>query len=120
VISTRATVTAWSLCSLSRFVQILQYGFAIYAVGGRLTVLNAFVCEGVQLIGSSAGDLVPGQLGAMEGTYSAFSSSIGLADAPARVLSLVMIVRGALVGLAVFGLLVAALLPQADAPSKEG
>jgi uncharacterized membrane protein YbhN (UPF0104 family) len=115
--STRASVKAYGFCVLARSVQTLQYGFAILAVGGRFTVTTTFTTQGIQLLGSSAGDLMPGQLGAMEGVYNVFSETLGISDA--RALSLVLIMRGALVGVALAGLLGAALMPlRAEPPAS--
>jgi hypothetical protein len=109
--STLASMKAYAFCVLGRAAQTVQYGIAILAVGGRFTFTSALTAQGIQLLGSSIGDLLPGQLGAMEGTYSAFAGALGLSDGPARALSLVLIMRGALIGLALVGLIGAALLP---------
>jgi hypothetical protein len=115
--STEAMPRSYALCVLGRLVQALQYGVGVFAVGGRFTMTSAFTSQGIQLLGSSVGDLLPGQLGAMEGVYSAFADSLGLSEAPARALSIVIILRGALIGLALAGLFVAALLPPNHAAS---
>jgi hypothetical protein len=109
----RSWVLAFALCLGARAAQTLQYGVALRAVGGHLGVVSATTAEGIQLLGSTAGDVVPGQLGVLEGTYRTFAAALGVAEAPARAVSLVLLVRGALVGLALAGLVAAAFAPSA-------
>jgi hypothetical protein len=112
---TQASAQAYALCVAGRLVQTFQYGIAMVAIGGRLDVRSAFTAQGMQLLGASIGDVVPGQLGAVEGTYSVFAELLALPDAAARVISLAMLMRTALVLLALAGVFVAALLPGAGA-----
>ncbi len=116
--STRASIKAYLYCVLGRTTQTLQYGVGLLAVGGHFTLTSASTSQGVQLLGSTVGDLMPGQLGAMEGSYSVFSTVLGVSDAQS--LSLVWIMRGATIGLALTGMLAAAILPAAKtAPSQQ-
>jgi hypothetical protein len=117
--TTEASAQAYGLCVAGRLVQTFQYGIAIVAIGGRLDVRSAFTAQGMQLLGASIGDVVPGQLGAVEGMYSVFAELLALPDAGARVMSLAMIMRTALVVLALAGVFVAALLPGAVAAPRE-
>lgn len=96
---------AYGLCLSGRLVQVLQYGIALLAVGGTMTPRHAFAASGIHLVGATAGDFLPGQLGATEGAYAVFASAIDLD--PAAALSLVVLVRAALV-LVAMGALAAA------------
>jgi len=58
------------------------------AVGGVASVRNAFIAHGIHLVGSTVGDVLPNQLGAVDGAYRAFAGAIGFAEAPARALSI--------------------------------
>lgn len=98
--SRAATVRAALYCTAGRLVQALQCAVAITAIGLHSTVVAAFVTQGVQVLGASAGDLVPGQIGVVEGMYTAFARALGVADAPARALSLSLLLRAANLGLA--------------------
>jgi len=98
-----ATVRAALACTAGRLFQVLQCALAIAAIGLPPTVAAAFTAEGVQILGASAGDLVPGQLGVVEGMYSAFAKVLGVADAPARALSLALVMRAAVWSLAAIG-----------------
>lgn len=109
--SRRASAIAWGLCLGGRFLQAAQYGVAVAAVGGRATAASAVVAHGVHVVGASAGDLVPGQLGVMEALYASFARSIGLGDAPAAALSIALVMRAAQIALALAMLLAAAALP---------
>jgi len=106
------------LASCGRIVQALQYGVVLYAVGGVATASTALMAQGIQLVGASVGDLVPGQMGATEGAFRAFAGALGLGAEPARALSIALVIRMAQLGLAVSCLLVAALVrrqPRAGA-----
>jgi hypothetical protein len=75
-------------CVASRSAQVVQYGVLVAAVGGVASVRNAFIAHGIHLVGSTLGDVLPNQLGVVDGAYRAFASTIGLGDAPARALSI--------------------------------
>jgi hypothetical protein len=82
---------AAGVCAVSRTVQVLQYGVILAAVGGTPSVHGAFVAHGIHLVGTTAGDLLPNQLGAVDGAYRAFASAIGLSGDPARALSIAFV-----------------------------
>ena len=64
---------------VGRIAQTVQYGFALMAVAGaaltsmRFPTLAAFAAQGVHVVGATAGDFVPGQLGANEGSFRIFA-----------------------------------------------
>ena len=97
-------VRAASICVCGRLLQTLLYAVALRAVGGTVTVSGAFVTQGAHLVGAAVGDLVPGQVGVTEGAYRAFATTLGLA--PARALSIALLVRITQLGLAMLCLLV--------------
>jgi hypothetical protein len=103
---------ALAFCLTGRVLQTAQYGLAVAAVGGALTLPTAVTAHGIHLVGATAGDLLPSQLGAMEGTYRYLGSQIGFVDSPARAVSIALVMRGVQVALASGGLLVASLLPR--------
>ncbi len=80
-------------CVVSRSAQVLQYGVVLLAVGGVATPRNAFIAHGVHLVGATLGDIMPNQLGIIDGAYRTFASDLGFADAPARALSIAFVVR---------------------------
>jgi hypothetical protein len=112
VVAGRAFVLAYGCCVVGRAAQLVQYACAVAAVGGPFSGRSAVAADGIQLVASTAGDLLPAQLGALEAAYTAFADTLGVPDGPAAAISLVMIMRGTLVALAVLGLGVAALLPN--------
>ncbi len=73
----RAALGYELLCRLS---QIIQNGLLVMAVGGVLSVSNAFCSEGLHLIGATLGDLIPGQWGVTELVYGETGSILGLGD----------------------------------------
>jgi hypothetical protein len=96
----RAPSAAFASMLAGRLVQMIQYGLALRAVGGIVTPLRAVAAQAVHLVGAAVGDLVPGQLGVMEGSYDAFSDSLGLADALAPAVAIPLLMRAIQIGLA--------------------
>ncbi len=82
---------AAAICTTSRGAQVVQYGVILAAVGGVASVRGAFVAHGIHLVGATVGDLLPNQLGAVDGAFRAFAKTIGFGDAPARALSIAFV-----------------------------
>jgi hypothetical protein len=110
---------ALAFCTLARTAQLAQYAVILHAVGGVVTVRNAFVAHGIHLVGASLGDMVPNQLGVVDGTYLAFAGALGFADTPARALSIAFVAHVAQLILASACVLLVALTRQASAPDEE-
>lgn len=112
----------FAISSISRGVQLVQYGVVIHAVGGALSVRGACVTHGIHLVGATLGDLVPSQLGVMDGIYRAFAGVMGFGSAPERALSIAFVVRIAQVLLALGCVLVATItrphVPRATDPEE--
>jgi hypothetical protein len=105
-------------CSLGRAGQTLQYGIILHAVGGILTLRNAFITHGIHLVGATLGDMLPNQLGVTDGAYRAFATDLGFAAEPARALSIAFVVRIAQLSLAAICVVVALL--TRNAASRDG
>lgn len=95
----------WELCG--RLIQVVQNGLLVAAVGGAIGIIPAFSSEGIHLVGASVGDLIPAQLGVMEGNFTLAAHALGLAAAAAvsiallaHLTQLVWVVVGALVPMA--------------------
>jgi uncharacterized membrane protein YbhN (UPF0104 family) len=78
-------------CLLGRVFEATQYGVVLHAIGGRATPFTALAAQGIHLVGASVGDLVPNQMGVTEGAYRLFTSALGVTDA--RALSIALIIR---------------------------
>lgn len=98
------------VCSTVRFVQVVQYGVIVCAVGGAAGIRPAFIAHGIHLVAATVGDVVPNQLGIVDGAYRAFAGVIGFAGAPARALSIAFVERIAQLTLALVCVLVASAL----------
>jgi hypothetical protein len=85
--------SAAAICALGRVAQLVQYGVILRAVGGVATVRGAFISHGIRLVGNTLGDLLPNQIGVVDGVYRAFAATLGFADAPARALSIAFVAR---------------------------
>src|SRR5262249_44938753 len=66
-------VTALAWLVLNRTLQVVLIAILLHAVGSRWSLASPLVAQGVLLIGASAGDFVPGQIGALEGAFSFFA-----------------------------------------------
>ncbi len=91
----RLPLRAFAICSVSRSAQLLQYAIVLHAVGGAFSLHGAVITHGIHLVGATLGDLVPNQLGVVDGMYRAFAGAMGFGDAPERALSIAFVVRAA-------------------------
>lgn len=79
------------VASIGRASQALQYGIILHAVGGAASVHGAFLAHGIHLVGATAGDMIPNQLGVIDGVYKTFAKALGFASAPERALSIAFV-----------------------------
>jgi hypothetical protein len=86
---------AFLVCSLSRTAQLFQYAVVLHAVGGAFSARGSIITHGIHLVGATLGDLVPNQLGVVDGMYRAFAGEMGFGNAPERALSIAFVVRAA-------------------------
>lgn len=105
----RVPAGATAICSSARAAQVIQYGVVLRAVGGASGVRGALLAHGIHLVGSTVGDVLPNQMGIVDGAYRAFAGDIGLSDAPARALSIAFLVHIVQLMTAAASILVAAL-----------
>jgi hypothetical protein len=108
----RVILVAQASCVLGCCAQTAQYAVVMYAIGGALSPMAGITAQGIHLVGAAVGDLVPGQLGATEGAYRAFASTLGFGAEAARAVSVPLLVRVAQLSLAVACLLVTASLKR--------
>jgi hypothetical protein len=76
---------------LGRCVQVVQLGVAARAVGIDAGILGAMAAEGVHLLASAVGVLVPGGLGTTDGAFTLAADV--LSTTPARATSLALLMR---------------------------
>jgi hypothetical protein len=112
-------------CTAGRSAQVVQYAVILAAVGGVVTVPNAFITHGIHLVGASLGDLLPNQLGVTDGMYRTFANQLGLSSEPARALSIAFVVRIAQLSLSAVCVVAAAATRQGErrdggAPASAG
>ncbi len=62
---------------VNRALQVAIIAILLKAVGAPSSLASALVAEAVLLIGASAGDFIPGQIGALEGALAFFAPAIG-------------------------------------------
>ncbi len=96
------------ICLAGRLTQTVQYGVILGAVGGARSVRNAFIAHGIHLVGATLGDLVPNQLGIVDGTYSAFANALGLGGKAASAISIAFVAHAVQLTVAGATVLVAA------------
>jgi len=106
----------WSFAG--RVIQVLEFGVAVLAVGGILSLPSATAAFGVHAVSATIGVAVPNQLGIADGAYVLYADILGFAAFPARALAAMLAVRVTQVALALFGMLVPALLRATAAPDS--
>jgi hypothetical protein len=79
------------LSTVGRSAQLVQYGVILHAVGGAVSVHGAFLAHGIHLVGATAGDMIPNQLGVVDGVYRSFAATLGFAASPERALSIAFV-----------------------------
>jgi len=104
------------VCSVSRMTQVAQYGVILHAVGGIATVRSALVAHGIHIVGSTLGDVLPNQIGIVDGAYHTFAGALGFGGLAARALSIALIARTAQLLLAGVCVIVAAITRPASSP----
>lgn len=75
---------------VGRVFQTVQYGIAAHAVGIKVGVLGALATEGVSLIATAVGVLVPGGLGTTDGAFTLAAGLLSTTVARAASLALLM------------------------------
>jgi hypothetical protein len=111
------------LCISARLVQTTEYAVVVGALGGGFSVAKGFTAQGIHLVAAAVGDVVPGQMGAMEGAFMLFGSALGFAGDPARAITVALVVRVAQVSMVLVTVIVASLVSgarKADAATGQG
>lgn len=86
-------VAGTGYCVLARVSELLQYIVVLVALSVPLSLVKALLANGIHVVGSTAGEFIPGQIGTVEGSYLYFASALGLAELPARAVSIALLVR---------------------------
>jgi hypothetical protein len=84
----------------ARVVQIAQYTGLLVAVGLHPAIVATLLALGVHLVGAGLGDVVPNQVGVLEGAYRVFADALSLGDDPARAVSIALFARVSQIGVA--------------------
>ena len=79
--------------TIGRCIQTLQYGVVLLAVGGVMTMQSSLISQGIHLVGSGLGDMIPNAVGITEAAYSFFAGSLGLQAHSAAAISIALIIR---------------------------
>ncbi len=103
-------------CCCGRAAQLVQYGVILAAIGGARSIEGALTAHGIHLVGASLGDLLPNQLGVVDGAYRAFAPALGLGAAPARSLSIAFVAHAVQLSLATLCVVVASVVGRAGTP----
>lgn len=93
-------VRATSFTCLARVVQIGMYTGLLVAVGLHPSIVSTLLALGVHLVGAGLGDVVPNQVGILEGAYRVFAEALSLGDDPARAVSIALFARVSQIGVA--------------------
>jgi hypothetical protein len=109
--------SAWSF--FGRWLQVAQYGVAVLAVGGALSLRGAFVGHGIHMVGATVGAAVPNQVGVVDGAYVAFAGVLGFPGAPAKALGVALVLRASQLLFAVACMIAATLTREAKSAPRE-
>ncbi len=107
-------------CCAGRGAQLVQYGIILTAIGGARSVWGALTAHGIHLVGATLGDLLPNQLGVVDGVYRAFARVLGFAGAPERALSIAFIAHAVQLSLASVCVLIASIVGRVGKPRVSG
>jgi hypothetical protein len=80
-------------CVLARVSELSQYAVVLLALSVPLSPVKALLANGIHVVGSTAGEFIPGQIGTVESSYLYFAPALGLADSSARAVSIALLVR---------------------------
>jgi hypothetical protein len=74
--------------TFGRVLQVVQYVVMVGAVGGTFGLRPALIAEGIHLTATTAGDLIPAQLGATEANFALCAHTLALPVASAVAIAL--------------------------------
>jgi len=94
-----------------RCVQVVQHGLLLYCISGVFGLGPSLSAEGIHLVGAAIGDLIPAQIGAIEGNFTLAASALSLSAASA--VSIALIVHLAQLTWVIVGLVVPLVWPAA-------
>ena len=66
---------------LSRALQLASIAVLLFALGADVSIATVLATGGINLVGATLGDMVPGQLGATDATFTMSASVVGLTAA---------------------------------------
>ena len=98
----------------ARVLQTFQYGLIVLAVGGTLTVKSSAMAQGIHLLGASVGDVIPNQVGVLEGAYRLFADILGFSASPERALAIALLARAAQLSLSLLCLAAFSILGRGE------
>ena len=67
-------------CVLARFCQVCQYTVLLMAMGHARALIAGFCAEGVALVGTAIGEIIPAQIGAIEFNFTISAAGSGYLD----------------------------------------
>lgn len=101
---------AMALSFLGRAVQAALFAIALLATTGALSLRRGLIAQSIATAGSTVGNLVPQQVGVIEGAFTYFAGAIGLGDRPDRAVATVLLIRACQITLTAVTLLVGIVL----------
>lgn len=88
----------------SRGLQVAQFALLLYVFGTQLGLQVVLVAQGIYLVGAAAGDLVPAQLGVIDGAFALAAPLLGVSVATGIAIALaVHLAQLAWVAIGAFG-----------------
>jgi hypothetical protein len=89
---------AWAVAA--RATELALFAIVLAAVGLPASPTHSTLAAGIQVVGATAGEAIPGQLGAVEGSFSLFAGALGLPPHSSTAVTIPLLVRVSQYGLA--------------------
>lgn len=82
---------AWAVAA--RVTEVAMFAIVFMAVGLPLLPTRVLLAVGIQVVGGTVGEAIPGQLGAVEGSFSLFAGALGLEPLSSRAVAIPLLMR---------------------------
>ncbi len=101
---------------VNRVLQAVQFTVILHAIGAGGTIERGFLADGVNLVGSALGELLPAQIGAMDGTFALAAKALVITIPMA--MAIANLARVVMLGWSAVGALVPMIASREGRPSR--
>lgn len=101
---------------INRVLQVAQLTVILHAIGAGGTIERGFLADGVNLVGSALGELLPAQIGAMDGTFALAAGALVITIPMA--MAIANLARAVMLGWSAVGALMPMIASREGRPSR--